>query len=62
MTNLKQVTIEVDGEEVSNANPMPVEEQNLDTLKQILEELKKINIHMAVITNLNIASEDIREQ
>jgi hypothetical protein len=41
---------------------MPVEEQNLDTLKQILEELKKINIHMAVITNLNIASEDIREQ
>ena len=60
MTNLKQVTIEIDGEEVSSANPLPIEEQNLDLLRQILLELEKANIHLAEITNLKIASEDTR--
>lgn len=52
MTNLKEVTIEVENETVSDSNPFPVvaKDEVPNLLAQILEELRKINIHLETIT------------
>jgi hypothetical protein len=58
MTNLKQVTIEVDGLEVDHTNPLPVEAAN-DIQLQILYQLKKLNVYLGLITNEQLRDEDI---
>lgn len=58
MTNLKQVTIEVNDAEVDKTNPLPVTPDD-DVQLRILYELKKISLQLELITNEQLRDEDI---
>ena len=61
MTNLKQVTLEADGQTVNRAHPLPVSEtgHTYNTQEAILMQLKEINIHLAIITEEIVSTKDI---